>query len=218
MDVHIVPKPVGERKSSGNGRPDTTFVELPQIDWDVMIPRLKYYGWLVFTKLALGIVYMSIIRDGLRFVLPSLATKLSRIPGLNFLNDFELGYQLDMAVPMALFVLLAVFWLWDRALNMWLTGEDIPLNGTNRLPLFRVRSELFVYGMAFVVLSADSVLFYISIVRSNWGGSPISFTAMLATVLYAAVLIFVTLVALELRLQLIMALEERRFRLERNEL
>lgn len=218
MDVNIVPKPVGGRPSSKNGTPDPSRVELPQIDWDVMIPRLKYYGWLLFTKLALGIVYMSIIRDGLRFVLPSLATKLSRIPGLGFLNDFELGYQLDMAVPMALFVLLAVFWLWDRTLNMWLAGEAIPFNGRSRLPLFRLRSELFIYGMAFIVLSADSVLFYISIVRSNWGGSPISFTAMLATVLYAAVLIFVTLVALELRQKLVTALEERRSRNERNEL
>ena len=207
-------------RSEGFGQmpngPGTPRFELPEIDWRVMFPRLKYYCWLIFTKLILGVVYLSIIRDGFRFVLPALSMKLSRIPGFGFLDDFEFTYQLDLAAPMALFVLLAVFWLWDRALSMWLHGDDGPFDIQD--PLFRVRREIVFYSLAVVVLTMDGILFYVSLVRSNWGATMISPPAVVATVLYTAVLVCVTLMTLELRQQMHNAMAEKLLDDERNSL
>lgn len=172
----------------------------PDIDWQLAIARFKYYGWIIFTKLGLGVVYLSIVREGFRYVMPVLGMKISRVPGFGFLAWFSMTYRLDLAAPMALFVLLAVFWLWDRSLGLWLHGHDTLFESDD--PLFRMRREMFFYSLSVVVLLTDSILFYVGLVQNNWGQSMISFTAFIATVLYSAVLVFVTLLTLDLRQKL----------------
>ena len=174
--------------------------KMPDVDWKLLLARFKFYGWFLITKLALGIVYLSLVREGFRFVIPMLAMKMSKVPGFAFLDDYQMTYRLDLASPMALFVLLAVFWLWDRALGLWLIGQDT--NYETDDPQFRARRELLIYSMATVMLLMDAILFYIALVQSNWGGSMFSLTALIATILYSSVLVFATLVTIDLRQKL----------------
>ena len=180
--------------------PNNPRFRIPKYNWKLLLARFKYYGWLVFTKLVLGVVYLSIVADGLKYIIPSLGMKLSKVPLFGFLDGYQLTYRHDLASAMALFVLLAVFWLWDQALTLWIIGKDTKYVSDD--PLFRVRRESSIYSLAIVVLSMDAILFFIALVQSNWDGSVFSFTALIATILYSSVLIFVTLVTIELRQKL----------------
>ena len=81
--------------------PNNPQFKMPDFDWKLFLARFKYYGWFLFTKLVLGVVYLSIVREGFRYVIPTLAMKMSKVPCLGFLEDYEMTYQLDLASAMA---------------------------------------------------------------------------------------------------------------------
>jgi hypothetical protein len=55
-----------------------------------------------------------------------------------------------------------------------------------------------VMTLGFIILGADSALFYASTCMLGWGRPSFSFSALLATAAYLAVIVFVSLVSLKL--------------------
>jgi hypothetical protein len=157
-----------------------------------------YYGWQVTTKLVLGCIYVACLAEGLKFLVPPLGQKLHKIPGLSFLETYDATYRLDLAIPFSLFMLIAVFFLWSRIIRLWLEiddeMEDVRGNRDHQTQL--------IVALGFVILGADLFIFYVAVTQVTWGGSAFSFTALLATGAYVAVLIFVTYVGVVLRQRL----------------
>ena len=56
-----------------------------------------------------------------------------------------------------------------------------------------------IVACASVILGADAYFFYLAIIETGWGGTAISFTAILATAAYVVVLLFVSLVSVNLK-------------------
>lgn len=86
------------------------------INWDRFFATMKYWIVSLVTKVGLGIIYMSVIREGLAYMVPFLGQRLSKLPGLTFLADFEATYRLDLAIVFSLFLLCFVWWLWSKLL------------------------------------------------------------------------------------------------------
>src|SRR5438128_1827074 len=121
--------------------------------WRLFLARLKYWGWTVFAKGLLGFIYLSVISDGLRYVVPLLAQKLYRLPGLGGLREYEAFYRIDLAPFFAVFLLLAVFSSAQRFLLFWL--GDMPAEDLSR-------GAKFILATGGVILFGDACLFYIA--------------------------------------------------------
>lgn len=168
-----------------------------------LIAHIKFWAWKVVTMLILGPIYIAIISEGLRTLIPALGQRISRIPFLDFFDDFDATHRLDLAHLMSLVLLIAVWWLWDRLLTIWL-GGDFDAQGFN--------AELFkkiIYILGTTIVGTDACLFFLSVTQSTWGGSSFSFSAILATACYLAILIFVSFVSCVLRRDLLSFTKEK---------
>ena len=164
-------------------------------DWRLLWARLGYWSWQVGSKVIMGVIYLSIIAEGFRTLIPVLGKKLYRLPLLGWMENYDGTYELDMASLLALFMLIAVCNLWSRVLTLWLTeqiGFDHRLWKQNN-------QDLFVLFFGFIVLLSDSVLFYVAITELSWSGATFSFTALFATTAYVSILVFSIYVAINLK-------------------
>lgn len=152
--------------------------------------RVKYLLWVLFTKGMLGTIYISVISEGLRTLVPALGQRLFKVPGLSFLKDYKETYRLDLAPFMALFILIAVFYLWERILRIWLSSDR---------DLAWENETILLMGLGSTILGADGIIFYCAMAMDGWSGSFISISALLATVCYIAVTVFVSYVTVLLR-------------------
>jgi hypothetical protein len=164
---------------------------------------LLYLAWQVTTKCVLGVVYLAVIAEGLRIVIPPLSQKLHKLPGLAILDRFETTYQVDLANIFAVFLLLAVWALWDRCLRIWL---DVPAHCHPSWNPERYRQFIVVMGS--IVLFSDAMLFYFAMGTMSWGGSQFSLGALLATAAYLAVIIFASFVGVSLHQRISDAMED----------
>lgn len=166
----------------------------------LLCARLKYLAWQLLAKGVLGVIYIAVISEGLRVLVPALGQKLSKlaIPGAWMLAEDEAGHRLDLAHIFALFLLIAVFHLWAEVIRSWLRPDDPEDEGFDPDNYFRL-----VATLAVVILGADAFLFFYSVTQMGWTGGEISFTAILVTAAYVAVLIFVSFVSVNLRQQVI---------------
>lgn len=155
----------------------------------------KYWVWQMVTKPSLGVIYLSVISDGLRYLVPPLAQRLYKLPGLSVLQDYEETYRLDLAPFFAFFLLIAVWYLWEKLLQLWL-GWDEALDGSE-WNLEAYRRLISTLGVA--IVGADACLFYVAMTQVGWRGMHFSFSALVATAAYVGVLIFVSLVTVNLR-------------------
>jgi hypothetical protein len=161
----------------------------------LVLARLKYWAWEILTKGILGVIYISVIAEGLRRLVPALGQRLYRLPGLGALREYEATYRLDLAPFLAVFILIAVWYLWDEILQLWLRREC----DDDESPWNRANHGLLIVSLGIVILGSDAVLFYIAMTQIGWQGAGFSFPALLATVAYLAVLIFVSFVSINLR-------------------
>lgn len=159
-----------------------------------------YLLWQVATKLILGVIYFAIISEGLRMLLPTLGTKIHKLPGLSTLYEYELTHRLDLAHPLSILVLTFVWMQWSSILRMWL-GEDGSFDHLGWQPQ---RHTQLIVGLGAVLLISDAALFYVALAELSWNGSWFSATALLATAAYLAVLIFVTLVSINLHRKILL--------------
>ena len=143
-------------------------------------------------------IYVAVIAQGFRHLVPALGQRLYKLPGLSFLYDYELTYRLDLAIFFAFFMLIAVWFLWARILRLWLEVEHPQDDVFNEHGWNRDNNVRLTLALGFVILGADCCLFFVAITEISWGGSSFSVTALLATGAYLAVLIFVTYVSIAL--------------------
>lgn len=158
--------------------------------------RIKYWAWKLLSMAVIAPIYIAIVSDGLRYLIPPLGQKLSKLPFLQIFGDYESTHRIDLAHPMALVLLFAVWWLWDRLLMAWL-GGDIDYLGFDPDAY-----NVVVNVLGISIVSADAMLFYLGATQSTWGGTAFSFSALLATIAYVAILVFVSFVSCVLRRQL----------------
>jgi hypothetical protein len=148
---------------------------------DLEMARVKLIAWKILTGLTLGILYVKVIAEGCRFLVPGLGR--------------ELMLGLDGAIILSFFLMLAVWKLWELAICSFLGIESA----------FRIRGwnteghERFVVILSIVLLFSDAALFYLSVARLSWKGTVLSFTALIATCIWLGVIVFVSFVSVHLR-------------------
>ena len=175
----------------------STSQTLPPTSAAVVFAHAKYWLWKALTIIVLGPIYCSVIAEGLRMLVPALGQKLHKlaIPGFAMFGQYQETRRLDLAIFLALFLLIAVWWLWEQVLKVLLT-TDIAFHDSGWNPDAYKRLVLI---LGVVVLVADAALFYISMVQLGWGGARFSLPSLLASAAYCAVIVFVSLVSLNLR-------------------
>lgn len=156
--------------------------------------RCQYVLWLLLTKLPCGVICFFVTSEGLRLTVAPLGQKLCRLPGLSALRDYEATYQLDLACCLAPLLITGVYYCWDQVLRLRLGIQASHQSDWNSANYRRIVSVLAV-----VLLGSDAALFYTALAEMGWHGSQFSFGALLASVAYCGVLLFVSLVSISLQ-------------------
>jgi hypothetical protein len=188
---------------NSEGSPDTNAqpeTRGPRRSWAILRAIAAYWAWQLGTKVLMGVIYIAVISEGLRLLVPSLGQKLYKlpIPGAVLLEEDEVGHRIDLAHCLALFLLLGVFYLWVELLRFWLRpGEEVE----EGWDADKYRQLITVLGV--VILGADGCLFYFSVAQMDWSGGEFSLIALLATAAYLAVLILTSFLSLKLKQKVI---------------
>jgi hypothetical protein len=168
------------------------------IRWGLLWARLRYWSWQLLTKVVLGIIYLMVIAEGLRLVVPALGQKIHKLPALSSLKDYEATHRLDLASFFSLFMLIGVWSLWGSILRVWLeVDREIHPSWDSD------NHRRLVVSLGSVILLADACLFYAAMTQIGWGGAVFSLSALLATSAYLAMIVFVTFVSITLHCKVI---------------
>ena len=181
--------------------PKPAINQLKRFDWKRWIAWLKYKVWFGFSKVGLGLAYVTMTAEGLAMIWPSAGMKMSRLPLFHWMANHPSMYRFTVAgVIVAPMVYIGSVYLWDRMLRLWLYGDQSVLpNSASDAAKYEPRKEKFFSGLAMILLSSEAFLFYISQTYSTFGGSKFSFTALVVTAMYIGLLVFATISTLELR-------------------
>ena len=142
--------------------------------------KALYWLWKILWMLLFGVfIYMRLVAEGFRILFPTF-TK-GRVMGI------------DSAMVAAFFLLLAVSFCWEYALFAIFKVEAA----------FAGHAESYktvLLWLAGAVLFVDAALVYVALVRLTWSkGASFSFPAFLATAALVAVIVFVSLVSVNLK-------------------
>ena len=169
--------------------------EAPKQTWNAFILVCLAYLVLVLHKLAtlpvIGIVYVALVSEGLRSLIPTFGQRLYRQPGLSFLRDYEGWHKFDLAHVMACILLVAVFSSWCINLRLWFAPHEFVARTGWRLEAYRLVATV----LSWAVLICDACLFYAAMSQgeSIWDAAKtISWSAILATLLYCAIIVFLS--------------------------
>lgn len=157
--------------------------------WDT---KVKLYGWKCLTFLLVCPIYVVVISEGLRIILPTLAQRLYKLPFLHSLEYYEGAHLLDIAHFLALIIFIAVSVLWEYVIESWIY-EGIEVSQVT------ARMNAITGFLGFVILGADACLFYLAMASIGWGGARFSFSAVLGTLAYIAVLMFTSFMSVRLK-------------------
>ena len=156
--------------------------------------RFKYLMWQFVVKGLLGLISFGLTAEGLRLVIPSSAQRISKLPFLGSFDGYEGWHRLSLAHILALLLVVSCFLLWTMVLESWLTPGEAEAEGFDPERLRRVMVPLAV-----VILGGDGFLFYCGISAGGWSGSAVSGSALIATTVYAALVILTCLVSVILK-------------------
>ena len=152
-------------------------------NWHVMRARSAYWAFVTGKYLLFGFVYVTMIAAGMQMISSLAAMKLYKSPGLGFLKHYEVGYRLTVAHPLSVVVLLASFYIAEKAVLLWLRPGESPDKWFDADNYRRV-----VTVLAVMVIGGDAVCYYLAVSEANWGGSAVSFVALVATLLYTGMM------------------------------
>lgn len=171
-----------------------------RVNWPVFFQFAAYCAWTVATKGVVLIIYVTLIRDGLIALFDPFAIRLSSLPLLSVLGAFESTRKTDIAFVTAFVVFIAVSWSWDSTLRFYGSGDASRLlKGADD----RIERRAFMsYAVALLLIGVDMALMYMAVADAGWGGSAFSFSALLVSVLYGCLLVFVTLKSIQLESEL----------------
>ena len=97
--------------------------ELPT--WGKIRAHARYWAWQVASKAILGMIYLAVISEGLRVLIPALGQRIYKLPLLGSLKDYEATYRLDLAPFFAVFLLIGVFVLWPKIIGLWVSELNV---------------------------------------------------------------------------------------------
>ena len=166
-----------------------TAVDQRQSVWERIRVHTRFWGWTIGSKAILGVIYLAIISEGLRVLIPALGQKVYKLPFLSRLQDYEATCRLDMAPFFAFFLLVGVFVLWPKIIVIWMSQDD---------PSGWSREEQLIVVIGTAILGADAVLFYYAMTQMTWGSNAFSFPALVSTGAYVGVLVFVSWMSVKL--------------------
>ena len=191
------PVPRGARRNAATG--------LKNVDWkqtgSVWSARIKYWAFVIIVKFgALGLIYVEVISAGWRALMPDLSKKLYKtaFPGAWLLEEDETGHKLDLATVAAIILFGVVLMLWPLMLKYWLTPDEPP---ETQWDPGRYRGLIYCLGI--LVLGGDIAMFLYSVIKTGWAGESISFTSVVATILYVAIVITICLIGMNLKQEVI---------------
>ena len=148
---------------------------------------LKSWAWKIFTLPIIGIVYITLISEGLRLLIPVLGQKLYKfpLPFVSAMRNYHPWDRLDLAYFFSILLLIAVWYLWKVTLKVYLSyeGQAVPPGWDP------AKYRGFVLTIAVIILSADAFLFYFAMTQQVYWKTQFSFTALLATGAYICVLL-----------------------------
>lgn len=162
------------------------------VDWELVWAKAMYWTWQIVTKVVLGVIYLAVIAEGLRLVVPALGMRVYRVPGFGALQHYEATYKLDLAMGLSVFMLIAAWALWANILRIWLEC-GMPERMKNKKGN-REKGLILVLGV--IVILADAACFFAAMIALGWATSSFSVTALCATCGYVGVLIFVAYTAI----------------------
>lgn len=166
---------------------------------ELFIPRLKYILWRIVTLAAFGGVYITIVAEGYRILIPTLSKKIFTLPFLGFLRQFEDAHRIDLAIVMSVILMFSVVFLWEKLLDRFVFNAHERLSSYSRREAdtaFAEHQFFFIVGV--VILVCDALLFYFGVSNLSWGGG-FSFTAVIATAAYISVILTIAHVSNRLR-------------------
>jgi len=158
--------------------------------WPTIRAHARYWAWQVASKSILGVIYLAVISEGLRVLIPALGQKVYKLPMLGSLKDYEATYRLDLAPFFAFFLLIGVFVLWPKIIALWVSQLEVGE---------WTKEQQLVVAMGGTILGTDAVLFYYAMTQMTWGSSEFSFSAFVATAAYVAVLVFASWMSIKLK-------------------
>lgn len=166
--------------------------EKHHFNWELFRARLRFWMWEFFCKVCLSILYMNLIADGAAKFAPVFAVKLAKVLpsvlGLQVSNRYTLGH-------VAASIFLVFVWVaWHMALSIWM-----PFDTDREADEWRPKwySDV-IASIAVVLMVGDCALFYYSLVQTTWSGTVFSLSALIATAVYAAILMFAVHVSREI--------------------
>lgn len=154
--------------------------------------RLWCFG---VVKFLIGVGYVAVIAEGLRIVVPALGMKLYKLPLLGTLKDYEGWHRLDLALFAGILLFALSSSIWCELLDRWLFSDSA--SEPSGPSTANYEKCLVIVGS--VILIADACLFYRAMTFVGWGGGPFSFTALLCTLAYVAVLVAVCMTSVNLK-------------------
>ena len=89
-----------------------------------------------------------------------------------------------------MFLLIGTCWSWRQLLETWLGIKPYS------------RATTVIVPLAFTFIIVDTIFFYNATAQWKWGGSHVSFTTLLVTAGWVAILIFVTFVGIQMKEEL----------------
>lgn len=166
-----------------------------QFSWVHFWAISRVVVWYGITIPVMGLLYVTMIAEGIRIKFPFWAIPLYKIRGMpKWMDQYDIFHRFDLAIPASFGLLFLVWLFWDYLLQLWIAPDDFRVRSRQKPEVYK--SIVVVLGVALLLL--DSYLFYSAMSYMGWGGK-FSATALLATIGYAAALIAVALISINLR-------------------
>ena len=146
---------------------------------------VAFYGLNTIVLPLVGLCYLTVGAEGLRQTMGVFQTRFYRlaIPGASYLRDLDGWDKLDLAIPMALVLFIALGLLWKKVFMFLQDGSLITKQKQDNPVLFYL-----MVGIVLIIVLGDAGIFYAglnSTVASSWNENA-GYIPAVATVIYGA--------------------------------
>lgn len=144
-----------------------------------------FYGLNIIVLPLVVLCYLTVVAEGLRATMSVFQTRFHRlaIPGASYLRDLDGWDKLDLAIPMALVLFIALGLLWKKVFVFLQDGSLIAKQKHENPVLFYL-----MVGIVLIIVLGDAGIFYAglsSTVASSWNENA-GYIPAVATVIYGA--------------------------------
>lgn len=146
---------------------------------------VAFYGLNLIVLPLVVLCYLTVGAEGLRETMGVFQTRVYRlaIPGASYLRDLDGWDKLDLAIPMALVLFIALGLLWKKVFVFLQDGSLITRQKQENPVLFYL-----MVGIVLIIVLGDAGIFYAGLsssVASSWNENA-GYIPAVATVIYGA--------------------------------